>query len=137
MQRIREQQQARRKVWRLCRQHGGLPAAVGMASEKHLAGEAAAQQEHRARKARAILRGHRGEGRTMWPRLAERQIAAEHGHARHGEGIRHRDEQGRAGVRSRTVRQHQAVTYGRIGRVQESAHGGGFLRVFEGGDGGH
>lgn len=67
----------------------------------------------------------------MRTRLAEGQITTEHGNAGRGEGIRDGDQQRRASVRSRAMRQDQTVTVRRNGRVQESAHGGNRASIFD------
>jgi len=56
-------------------------------------------------------------------RLAEREIAAEYGQARGAECIRERDKERRVAVRSRAVRQYEAIRTGSRRAVQEPSKG--------------
>ena len=88
MQRVREQQQARRQVRLLRGQHGRLPAAVRMASQKDLARNLSAQHPHRSPQAGPIPCRRSRERRPMRPRLTIWQIAAQHRDPFRGERFR-------------------------------------------------
>ena len=63
--------------------------------------------------------------RPMRPRLAERQIAAEHGESCGAERIGQSDEERGVAVGARAVGQDEGVCSGDVRKVQESAHGYG------------
>lgn len=93
-----------------------------MAAQKYSPGEDFAQHFHRTPQPRTIIRTI-SEGRAVRTRLAEWQITSQHRDATRGERFRHRDQQRRAAMRSRSVGQHQTCISIAIRTVQKSPHG--------------
>jgi len=138
VQRIGEEEQRVGQPWRLRRQHRGLAAAVGVAAQHETARRERAQRGAGVAEAGPVALA----GAAMWgpgrPLLPEGQIAAQHRPPRSGQGLGHRDEDGRVRVASRAVGEEDPVTRGRRRPMQPAAHRGpGRARIGESRDGGH
>jgi hypothetical protein len=78
MQRIRKQQEAWDQVRLLGREHGGLAAAIRMASKINFPADFRPQNLNRPAEALAIAGCGAGERGPMGPRLAKRKIATKY-----------------------------------------------------------
>src|ERR1035438_3594882 len=128
MQRVREQQQGRHQVWLYLRQlgaqHAGLTSAVGMASQEEAARDRSSQGCERILQADAVAGGVAGARGTERPGLAIGKIAAQHSKASGAESLGQGHEQRSLCVRSRTVRQDEAIAVGDVGQMEVAAHFG-------------
>ncbi len=104
-------------------EHRRLPSSIRMAAQKKAA--SSLPTHGRNGRAETLLVAFRTAAR-WWPvrtQLAEGKVAAEDGHSHSAERIRQRDEKRRVAVRSRPVRQDEAVATGSRRRVQIAADG--------------
>ncbi len=117
VQGIREEQERVGGFRGLGREHGGLPAAIGVAAEHQATRGLPTQCRRRAPEPGAVVLGSGGAGRAGGPLLAKGQVAAEHGEPRRREGRRHFHQGGGLRVPARAVREHETVLAGPGGVV--------------------
>src|SRR5438105_4645482 len=89
MQRIREQKQSVDQTRSFSRQHAGLAAAIGMASDPDSLVFLLAGFENLLTKAFAVARRITSTGRSMRAILSKRQVVTHHLDAGRAEGIGH------------------------------------------------
>ena len=122
MQGIRQQQQSCHQVRLPGAQHRRLPPAVRMPAQENSSTAQFPQSRDCISEPVTIAFRVSRPRRTVGTRLSKWQIAAQHGKANPGECCRKGDQKGRAGVRSRAMRQHQPVAGAMFRTMQESAN---------------
>src|SRR5580700_5355888 len=122
MQRIGEQQQCVGNVGLFRREHGRLPASVGMAAEEDFLSADFSQCFHGAAQSFAIALSLRWTWWTFRTLLAKRKIAAQRHDARVRKGFRDRFEQRSVTIAARPVRDHQAAAVGMFGLMNKSSN---------------
>ena len=108
-------------------EHGGLPASVGMATEKDPRGRILrldpSKRIHCIAQPFAVLCAVHVRGRAVRALLPVGEVAAKHGKSGVNEHAGQCYKQRRLAVRARAVREHQGTTAGCGGTVQKTAHG--------------
>src|SRR5215471_3114716 len=120
MQGIREQKQAVRYCPVFGEKHGGLPAAVRVATEVNAAAHQRTQHLNCSLETGAIRCGASWRRRPVRTLLAKWEIAAQDGKAGFSEGAGQRCKQFRLTVASSAVRQHQPVAVRLLRNVMEA-----------------
>ena len=103
-------------------QHRRLPAAIRMAAQKNPAACLAPHRRNRCAQPILILLRTSSRRWPVRPRLAERQIASQHRHARCTECLRQRSQQRRLAVGPGAVCQHQAIRDSTSRPMQKPPH---------------
>ena len=131
VERVGEQQELIDETGFRCGQHGSLPSSVRMAAHKNSARGLPLHGSNCCSKSLLVTFRAATLRRPVRPQLAKGQVAAEDGQPGGAESTCERREKGRVAVRSRTVRQYQAIP-SRIGRlVQKPSNGYFILRSVE------
>jgi hypothetical protein len=99
-----------------------LPPSIGMTAQEHAARGLSSQGCNCRAEPLLVAFRTAGPGRPVWSQLAKGEITAKDGHPRGGERIRERHEKRRVTVRSRTVRQDEAIFTRTDGAMQEPSN---------------
>ena len=127
VKRVREEQQPACHAGVLSGEHGGLPASVGMATEKDPPGRILrldpSKRIHCIAQPFAVFCGVPARRRAVRALLPVGEVAAKHGKSGVNEHAGQCYKQRRLAVRARAVREHQGITARCGGTVQKTAHG--------------
>src|SRR5437870_9499413 len=110
MQRIRKQQESSRQSRVFGKKHTGLPAAIGMATQKQAPGRKRINHLKGPAQTVTVLGGAPAEWRSMRPCLAKRKIAAQHQKTGRGKCFGHRHKQGGPAIGTGSVCQYQRAS---------------------------
>ncbi len=98
MQRVRKQEQTRNQFRLFCTEHAGLASAVGVAAEENASGDYFLHRGDGVAQTGTITGRVARSGRSVGPRLAVREVAAQHRESGGSEDAGKCDQQWRCGI---------------------------------------